>query len=105
MWIHAPIPPRSGIVTADQRRRLHLHKDSGLVRDVFKLQHMIQLIGNVGLGHVRYPTAGASSNVQEAQPFLTNIPFGICLCHNGNLTNAREINQQLSSRCVVICLE
>ncbi len=91
----------SGIVTADQRRRLHLHKDNGLVRDVFKLQHMIQLIGNVGLGHVRYPTAGASSNVQEAQPFVTNIPFGICLCHNGNITNAKELSQQLSARYTV----
>lgn len=99
-----PLPPPSshiGIVTADQRRRLHLHKDNGLVRDVFKLQHMIQLIGNVGLGHVRYPTAGASSNVQEAQPFVTNIPFGICLCHNGNITNAKELSQQLATRYTV----
>jgi len=94
-------PSPTGIVTADQRRRLHLHKDNGLVRDVFKLQHMIQLIGNVGLGHVRYPTAGASSNVQEAQPFVTNIPFGICLCHNGNITNAKELSQQLATRYTV----
>jgi amidophosphoribosyltransferase len=62
---------------------------------------MIQLIGNVGLGHVRYPTAGASSNVQEAQPFVTNIPFGICLCHNGNITNSTELTQQLSARYTV----
>lgn len=62
---------------------------------------MIQLIGNVGLGHVRYPTAGASSNVQEAQPFVTNIPFGICLCHNGNITNAKELSQQLATRYTV----
>lgn len=88
----------AGIVTADQRRRLHLHKDSGLVRDVFKLQHMINLIGNVGLGHVRYPTAGASTNVHEAQPFVTNIPFGICLAHNGNITNARELQDELRGR-------
>lgn len=82
----------------DLKRRMYLHKDSGLVRDVFKLHNMISLLGNVGIGHVRYPTSGASSNVHEAQPFVTNIPFGIALAHNGNITNARQLSQALASR-------
>lgn len=62
----------AGIVTAD-RMRLHLRKDNGLVRDVFQQQHMMELRGNVGLGHVRYPTAGSSS-CAEAQPLYTSTP-------------------------------
>ena len=88
----------AGIVTLDAKKKLHCYKEMGLVRDVFKLQHMLNLIGAVGLGHVRYPTAGASSDAQQAQPFLTNIPFGMALAHNGNLTNADEITSQLSAK-------
>lgn len=88
----------AGIVTLDTKKKLHCYKEMGLVRDVFKLQHMLRLIGAVGLGHVRYPTAGASSDAQQAQPFLTNIPFGMALAHNGNLTNALEITSQLSAK-------
>ncbi|MBS3800973.1 MAG: amidophosphoribosyltransferase [Thioalkalivibrio sp.] len=84
----------AGIVTCDQDGRLHLRKDNGLVRDVFNSQHMQTLAGNMGLGHVRYPTAGSSSSA-EAQPFYVNSPFGITLGHNGNLTNARELKQAL----------
>ena len=79
----------AGIVTADNRR-LHLRKSNGLVKDVFHTHHMSQLRGNVGLGHVRYPTAGSSS-CAEAQPLYTNYPFGICVAHNGNLTNTGEL--------------
>lgn len=79
----------AGIVTSE-RGRLHLRKDNGLVKDVFKTHHMIDLRGNVGLGHVRYPTAGSSS-CAEAQPLYTNFPHGICVAHNGNLTNAVEL--------------
>ena len=79
----------AGIVTADNRR-LHLRKSNGLVKDVFHTHHMAQLRGNVGLGHVRYPTAGSSS-CAEAQPLYTNYPFGICVAHNGNLTNTAEL--------------
>ena len=75
---------------------LFQRKGNGLVRDVFYQRHMNQLIGNVGIGHVRYPTAGTSSSA-EAQPFYTNSPYGIGLAHNGNLTNAAELSQQLNS--------
>jgi amidophosphoribosyltransferase len=69
-------------------------KASGLVRDVFQQKHMVQLRGNVGIGHVRYPTAG-TDNATEAQPFYVNAPYGICLAHNGNLTNAAELAEVL----------
>ncbi|MGH8509636.1 MAG: amidophosphoribosyltransferase, partial [Gammaproteobacteria bacterium] len=83
----------AGIVTCHEGR-LHLHKSSGLVRDVFQTQHMLELVGNMGIGHVRYPTAGCAS-MAEAQPFYVNSPYGICLAHNGNLTNAEALKQEL----------
>ena len=76
----------AGIVTiADGRFRQR--KAMGLVRDVFEAKHMHRLQGNIGLGHVRYPTSGGG-NAAEAQPMYVNSPFGITLAHNGNLTNA-----------------
>lgn len=83
----------AGIVTCDGNR-LHARKKNGLVRDVFQQHHMLELKGHYGLGHVRYPTAGCSSAL-EAQPFYVNSPFGICLGHNGNLTNAAELSDML----------
>ncbi|MDN5850603.1 MAG: amidophosphoribosyltransferase [Nitrococcus sp.] len=83
----------AGIMTYDNGR-LYLRKRNGLVRDVFRAQDMLQLQGNVGIGHVRYPTAGCSS-LAEAQPFYVNSPYGISLAHNGNLTNAEEIKREL----------
>lgn len=83
----------AGIVTA-QEGRLFLRKDNGMVRDVFHTRHMLRLVGNFGIGHVRYPTAGSSSSA-EAQPFYVNSPYGITLAHNGNLTNAQEISNDL----------
>jgi amidophosphoribosyltransferase len=74
--------------------RVYLRKSNGLVRDVFHTRHMINLIGNMGMGHVRYPTAGCQSS-QEAQPFYVNSPYGICLAHNGNLTNAEGLKEDL----------
>jgi len=79
----------AGIMTALEGE-LFMRKDNGLVRDVFQQRHMLQLKGNIGIGHVRYPTAGCDSSA-EAQPFYVNAPYGICLAHNGNLTNAREL--------------
>lgn len=83
----------AGIVTCDEGR-LFLRKDNGMVRDVFHTRHMRALKGNYGIGHVRYPTAGSSSSA-EAQPFYVNSPYGITLAHNGNLTNAEEIHDDL----------
>ncbi len=74
---------------------LFMRKKNGLVRDVFQAQHMLQLKGNVGIGHVRYPTAGCD-NASEAQPFFVNSPYGICLGHNGNLTNTTELAEVLT---------
>ncbi len=83
----------AGIVTCGQGR-LHLRKDKGLVKNVFDQVHIEQLVGNMGIGHVRYPTAGSLSQA-EAQPFYVNSPFGITLAHNGNLTNAAELHRDL----------
>lgn len=83
----------AGIVTSDGNK-FHLRKGNGLVSDVFHADNMIQLVGNMGIGHVRYPTAGCSS-AAEAQPFYVNSPYGIALAHNGNLTNAAELKAQL----------
>ena len=83
----------AGIMTCTQGR-FHLRKQNGMVRDVFREKHMRQLPGNMGLGHVRYPTAGCSSYA-EAQPFYVNSPYGIGLAHNGNLTNSDEQRDRL----------
>ncbi len=83
----------AGIVTIDEGQ-FRLRKANGLVRDVFQERHMQRLQGNMGIGHVRYPTAGSSSSA-EAQPFYVNSPFGISLAHNGNLTNAHELRNVL----------
>jgi amidophosphoribosyltransferase len=72
-----------------------MYKANGLVRDVFRTRNMRSLLGNTGIGHVRYPTAGSSSSEEEAQPFYVNAPFGITLAHNGNLTNAEQLKKEL----------
>lgn len=83
----------AGIITSDAKR-LYIRRGNGLVRDVFHAKHMQRLKGNMGVGHVRYPTAGSSS-ASEAQPFYVNSPYGISLAHNGNLTNAHELKREL----------
>lgn len=74
-----------------------MYKAHGLVRDVFRTRNMRSLPGNAGLGQVRYPTAGSSDSVDEAQPFYVNAPYGITFVHNGNLTNWRELREELFS--------
>jgi amidophosphoribosyltransferase len=83
----------AGIATYEDGR-VYLRKSNGLVRDVFHTRHMINLKGRMGIGHVRYPTAGASSTA-EAQPFYVNSPYGIALGHNGNLTNSEQLKREL----------
>lgn len=85
----------AGIMTY-HNNRLYLRKSNGLVRDVFHTRHMLRLKGNVGIGHVRYPTDGCFSPT-EAQPFYVNSPYGISLAHNGHLINSRELKNELFS--------
>jgi len=84
----------AGIATSDGGRYF-MHKGPGLVRDVFRTRNMRNLVGNWGIGHVRYPTAGGARNPAEAQPFYVNSPFGILLAHNGNLTNSEELKREI----------
>lgn len=85
----------AGIATCD-KGILNLRKDNGLVKDVFRTRHMRRLNGHMGIGHVRYPTAGSSSPAL-AQPFYVNSPYGLCLAHNGNLTNSAQLAEELYS--------
>jgi amidophosphoribosyltransferase len=84
----------AGIVT-QQERKFFMHKAKGMVKDVFRTRNMRTLLGNCGLGQVRYPTAGNAFSEEEAQPFYVNAPFGIVLVHNGNLTNAHALKREL----------
>lgn len=83
----------AGIVTSHENK-LFLRKDNGLVADVFRTRHMKRLVGNMGIGHVRYPTAGSTTSA-EAQPFYVNSPYGITLAHNGNLTNSEALAEEI----------
>lgn len=84
----------AGIVTCNDDGKFFLRKANGLVKDVFHTRHMRGLNGNMGIGHIRYPTAGCST-LAEAQPFYVNSPFGITLAHNGNLTNTKTLKDEL----------
>jgi amidophosphoribosyltransferase len=84
----------AGIVTADGAH-FHMHKGGGMVRDVFRTRNMRGLAGHAGIAHTRYPTAGSAWSAAESQPFYVNSPFGIVLGHNGNLTNAEQLKQDL----------
>jgi len=83
----------AGIMTSSENR-MHQRKSVGLVRDVFRQEHMQRLEGSIGIGHVRYPTAG-SGGAANAQPFYVNSPYGIALAHNGNLTNSDTLRREL----------
>ncbi len=85
----------AGIVT-QLERKFFMHKAKGMVRDVFRTRNMRALPGNSGLGQVRYPTAGNAFSEEEAQPFYVNAPFGIVMAHNGNLTNAHALKQDMA---------
>ena len=84
----------AGISICDQKDKLSTRKSMGYVRDVFQQRHMEKLIGNYGIGHVRYPTAGGNGK-EFAQPMYVNSPYGISLAHNGNLTNAKQLSNEL----------
>ena len=86
----------AGIATSDSES-FHLRKQLGLVRDVFREQHMQSLRGSMGIGHVRYPTAG-SQDRELAQPMYVNSPYGLSISHNGNLTNAEELKRDLQKK-------
>lgn len=83
----------AGMATCNEGKML-LHKANGLVRDVFLAADLVRINGAMGIGHLRYPTAGCHTS-QEAQPFYVNSPYGIALAHNGNLTNAAHLKKEL----------
>ncbi|MGJ0390454.1 amidophosphoribosyltransferase [Microbacterium sp. CGR1] len=88
----------TGIATAEANGVMHNAKAQGMVREAFRTRDMRGLLGNVGLGHVRYATKGTASNEEEMQPFYVNAPYGIILIHNGNLTNTRELTADMAKR-------
>ncbi|MGB1360894.1 MAG: amidophosphoribosyltransferase [Alphaproteobacteria bacterium] len=85
-----------GIATL-HRKKFYLHKDVGMVSDVFNMEKLSSLLGRAGIGHVRYPTAG-NPGVSESQPFYVNNPHGVMLAHNGNITNVDELKQTLHEK-------
>jgi amidophosphoribosyltransferase len=87
----------AGICTVNGSR-FHMHKGSGLARDVFRTRNMRSLPGISGIAQVRYPTQGSAADAEEAQPFYVNAPFGISLVHNGNLTNAERMKEEMFRR-------
>jgi len=80
----------AGIITFTDT--FHVKKGAGLVRDAFSEADMLRLRGNLGLGHVRYPTVGLGS-LDDAQPFHVNFPLGVAMAHNGNVTNFLELKE------------
>ena len=84
----------TGIATMEDTV-FHIHKVKGQVNTAYRTRDMRNLIGKIGLGHVRYATKGSAESVEEAQPFYVNAPYGIVLIHNGNLTNTRDLEKQL----------
>lgn len=88
----------TGMATGEPSGVMHVAKAEGMVREAFRTRDMRSLLGNVGLGHVRYATKGTASSEEEVQPFYVNAPYGIVLIHNGNLTNTRELTADMAKR-------
>jgi len=84
----------TGIATMENTI-FHIHKAKGQVSTAYRTRDMRNLIGKIGLGHVRYATKGSAESVEEAQPFYVYAPYGIVLIHNGNLTTTRDLEKQL----------
>jgi len=82
----------AGIITYDGL--FHIKKGEGLVRDIFSAANFVRLKGDLGVGHVRYPTVGSGGG-EDAQPFTVNYPFGIVMAHNGNVANYEELRGEL----------
>lgn len=82
----------AGIITYDQQ--FHIKKGNGLVQNIFNTKNIARLIGNLGIGHTRYPTVGGG-DAEDAQPFHINVPLGIAMAHNGNVTNYLELKESL----------
>lgn len=86
----------AGIVTYDGKK-LHLHKNLGLVGDVFHPNDIDKLPGKIAIGHVRYSTTG-SSNLSNAQPYMVDFSRGqVAIAHNGNLVNAQILRDELEA--------
>ena len=84
----------AGMVVCEPSGKLNSRKSMGYVRDVFQQRHMNNLSGNLGIGHVRYPTAGGVGK-EFAQPMYVNAPYGTSLAHNVNLTNSKKLAAEL----------
>lgn len=81
----------AGIITFTDS--FHVKKGLGLVLEIFNEKNMPRLRGNLGVGHVRYPTVGAGSK-DDAQPFHLTFPIGVAMAHNGNITNFLELHER-----------
>ena len=84
----------AGMSVCELTGKINTRKSMGYVRDAFQQVHMNRLLGNYGIGHVRYPTAGGGGK-EFAQPMYVNSPYGISIAHNGNLTNSKDLAREL----------